>query len=73
MKSRPSRLSHDQGGVVNHAIIPRMPGKPKTPNPNGRKGDPVSIAPLTMDQFVDEIFEIKPADVKRIVASKPGK
>jgi hypothetical protein len=40
---------------------------------SGRRGDPVSLHPLTMDQAVDAIFAIKPADVKRIVASRPGK
>ena len=50
-----------------------MATKSKTPNPNGRKGNPVSIAPLTMDEFVDGMFKISPKDVKRIVASKPGK
>ena len=50
-----------------------MASKPHNPNPAGRKGNPTSIAPLTMDEFVDGMFKIKPADVKRIVASKPGK
>jgi hypothetical protein len=50
-----------------------MASKPKTPNPNGRKGNPISLAPLTMDEAVDAIFKIKAADVKRIVASRPGK
>jgi hypothetical protein len=49
-----------------------MTKKPHNPNPAGRKGDPVSIAPLTVDEFVDGMFKIKPEDVKRIVASKPG-
>jgi hypothetical protein len=39
----------------------------------GRRGNPVSASPLSMDQLVDGIFKIKPADVKRIVASRPGK
>ena len=33
----------------------------------------VSLHPLTMDQAVDAIFAIKPADVKRVLASKPGR
>ena len=33
----------------------------------------MSLAPLTMDQAVDAIFQIKPADVRKILASKPGK
>jgi len=50
-----------------------MPKTPHNPNPAGRKGKPISAAPLTMDQLVDGIFKIKPDDVKRVVASKPGK
>jgi hypothetical protein len=38
---------------------------------SGRQGDPVSLHPLTPDQAIRGIFQIKPADVKRIVASKP--
>jgi hypothetical protein len=33
----------------------------------------VCLAPLTVDEFVDGMFKIKPEDVKRIVARKPGK
>lgn len=53
-----------------------MPSKRPTKTPtkrSGRRGDPVRLAPLTMDQAVDAIFQIKPDDVKKIVASKPGK
>ncbi len=50
-----------------------MAAKRHNPNPNGRKGNPTSIAPLTMDEFVEGMFKIAPKDVKRIVASKPGK
>jgi hypothetical protein len=50
-----------------------MPKKSHNPNPQGRKGRPVSAAPLTMNQLVDGMFQIKPSNVKRIVASKPGK
>jgi hypothetical protein len=32
----------------------------------------VSLAPLTPEQAITAVFKIKPADVKRIVASKPG-
>ncbi|HWE97926.1 MAG TPA: hypothetical protein VG269_28510 [Tepidisphaeraceae bacterium] len=52
-----------------------MPKKP-TPKPakprSGRRGDPISLAPLTMDQAVDAIFAIKPKDVKEILNSRPG-
>jgi len=40
---------------------------------SGRRGDPISLAPLTMDQAVNAIFQISPKDVKRIVAKRPGK
>ncbi|MGD0389585.1 MAG: hypothetical protein ABSC42_11575 [Tepidisphaeraceae bacterium] len=49
-----------------------MATKPKIPNPNGRKGNPISAVPLTMNQLVDGVFKIKPDDVRRIIASKPG-
>jgi hypothetical protein len=46
----------------------------KTTKPHsGRRGDPVSLAPLTMNQAVDAIFAISPKDVKRIIAKRPGK
>jgi hypothetical protein len=40
---------------------------------SGRRGDPVSAAPLTPEQLVKGIFQISKEDVKRIVASRPGK
>jgi hypothetical protein len=40
---------------------------------SGRRGDPVSLHPLTPDQAIRGIFQIKPADVKRIIASRPGR
>lgn len=39
----------------------------------GRGGNNVSLSPLTMDQAVDAIFQIKPSDVKRIVGKKSRK
>jgi hypothetical protein len=45
--------------------------KANLPHP-GRGGNNVSLAPLTPDQAISGMFKIKPADVKRIVASKPG-
>ena len=47
-----------------------MPAKPKASGPTGNR---VSLAPLTPEQAIRAVFQIKPADVKRIVASKPGK
>jgi hypothetical protein len=38
----------------------------------GRRGDPISLHPLSADQAVRLMFQIKPQDVKRIVASRPG-
>jgi hypothetical protein len=45
---------------------------PKKPHP-GRRGDPVSLYPLKPDDALRAVLAIKPADVKRILASKPGK
>ena len=50
-----------------------MASKPNKPKRSGRRGDPVSAHPLTADQLVRGIFAIAPKDVKRIVASRPGK
>jgi len=49
-----------------------MPKKPAKPHP-GRRGDPVSLYPLSPDDALRAVLAIKPADVKRIIASKPGK
>lgn len=49
-----------------------MPKQPAKKHP-GRRGDPVSLHPLTMDQAVDAIFAIKPDDVRKILAKRPGK
>jgi hypothetical protein len=50
-----------------------MPGKPAKRKHSGRRGDPLSARPLTPKQLVRGIFAIKPDDVKKILASKPGK
>ena len=50
-----------------------MNKKPHNPNPAGRKGKNIAVENVTMDQLVDGMFNIKPEDAKRIVASKPGK
>jgi hypothetical protein len=50
-----------------------MAKKLRNRNPNGRKGNPISAAPLTMGRLVDGMFKIKATDVKRIVASNAGK
>jgi len=53
--------------------MPGMTGKPEHRKHSGRRGDPVSLAPLSMNQAVDAIFKIAPADVKKIIAKRPGK
>ena len=45
----------------------------KKTNTAGRAGNPISLHPLTPEQAIRGMFQIKPADVKRIVASRPGK
>jgi hypothetical protein len=39
----------------------------------GRGGNNVSLYPLTPEQAIKGMFAMKPADVKRVLASKPGK
>jgi len=39
----------------------------------GRRGNAVSLAPLTPEQAISAIFKIKTSDVKRITAKRPGK
>ena len=52
-----------------------MPKKQRTPKPtrSGRRGDPVSLYPLTPEQAIRGMIQISPKDVARIVASRPGK
>jgi hypothetical protein len=47
--------------------------KPHNPNPAGRKGVPVSLAPLTGDDALAAALRIKPEDVKKIQAATPRK
>jgi hypothetical protein len=50
-----------------------MPKPQKQPAKRpGRRGLAVSLHPLTPEQAIQGIFQIKPEDVRRIVASKPG-
>ena len=42
--------------------------KPHNPNPNGRRGNPVSLYPLTPAQALAELLKIKPSDVAKIKA-----
>jgi hypothetical protein len=41
--------------------------------PSGRRGDPVSLHPLSPEQAIRGMFQISPKDVARIVAKRPGK
>ena len=50
-----------------------MPKKPAKVKHSGRAGLRLSAHPLTADQLVRGIFQIKKDDVKRIVAKRPGK
>ena len=50
-----------------------MASKPTKPKHPGRGGMQVSAAPLTADQLVRGIFRISKSDVKRIIASRPGR
>jgi hypothetical protein len=42
-----------------------------TPKPAAPKRPRLSLHPLTPEQAISGMFQIKPADVKRITASKP--
>ncbi len=46
----------------------------KSPKPHsGRRGDPVSLYPLSPDEAMKAVLAISPADVKRILAKRPRK
>jgi hypothetical protein len=49
----------------------------KSPEPSDKivqdRVSNVRLAPLTPEQAIRGMFQIKPEDVKRIVASKPGR
>lgn len=47
--------------------------KERGKNVYGRRGNNVSLAPLTTDEAVKAIFQISKEDAKRIIASKPTK
>jgi len=51
----------------------RMATKPKIPNPSGRRGNPISLAPLSPDQALAAVLRISPRDVKKIQAATPRK
>ena len=49
-----------------------MSKKPHNPNPAGRKGAPVSLAPLTPDQAMRGLLRVKLSDVKKLEAEARG-
>jgi hypothetical protein len=49
-----------------------MPKKAAKKHP-GRRGLAVSLYPLTPDDALRAVLAIKPADVKKILAKRPGK
>jgi hypothetical protein len=44
-----------------------MAKKPHNPNPNGRKGNPISLAPLTPAQALGGFLKISKADAKQVI------
>jgi hypothetical protein len=50
-----------------------MESKPHNPNPHGKKGIPISLAPLKGDEALAAALRIKPEDVKKIQAATPNK
>ena len=59
-------------GAILYSVIRRpcynggMSKKPHNPTPNGVKGNPVSLAPLSPDEALRGLLRVKPADVKRL-------
>jgi hypothetical protein len=47
-----------------------MPSKSDKPKRSGRRGDPVSLYPLTPDQALAGLLRVKPADVKKLEAEE---
>ncbi len=53
--------------------MPRKPPpKASKPAPKPRETTGLPAVPLTMDELTDGMFAIRPADVQKIVGSKPG-
>lgn len=53
---------------------PKKKPAPKGSNTHpGRGGNNISVYPLSGDEALKAVLQIQPADVKRILASKPGK
>lgn len=47
-----------------------MTKKSHNPNPNGKNGNPISLAPLSPDQALAGLLRVKPADVKGLEAAE---
>ena len=47
-----------------------MPNKPPKRNRSGRRGDPVSLYPLTPDQAMSALLRVKLSDVKNLEADE---
>jgi hypothetical protein len=66
-----SATSPNRSARYNHWVPSKKHAKKKHPCPRGLS---VSLYPLTPDQAMGAaVLAIKPDDVKRILASKPGK
>lgn len=50
-----------------------MSKQPAKRKHSGRRGDPVSLHPLSADQAISLMFKIKPDDARKILAKRPGK
>jgi hypothetical protein len=52
---------------------PRMSKRPHNPNPAGRKGNPVSLHPLTPEQALGGLLKVKLSDVRKLEAAEKRK
>jgi hypothetical protein len=53
--------------------MPKKPTKRPIPNPNGKKGNPLSLAPLSVEQALAAALRVNPADVKKLEAAERKK
>lgn len=49
--------------------MPKKPTKRPVPNPNGKKGNPLSLAPLSVEQALAAALRVKPAHGKKLEAA----
>jgi hypothetical protein len=73
--SRPIFLLIRRYNAPSHPLrhLESMASKRKIPNPHGRKGIPLSLAPLTMDEVVDAMFQMNPDELKIFAPRKRRK